>query len=187
MSNINALNRYLLHYLLFAARTFLILSFFALLITAAIAYCVLPDSITENANSYYRIEVWSKGIYFCALLGSAFVYALFFWFLFHSPFVERRLRGNEKTVKYWDRDENFDMRSKIAQFWGAIMGGTMYILFTLHFIQLFPVNLSVPLQGATGSTGFGLLLVLLPLVFFLLGKETLAVVKLCNDPPCDRP
>ena len=172
-----------LDYLLFAARTFLLLTFVVLLATATICYSILPNQIVVGAIANCRKTARPKEIYFAMMLVVACVYLFFVWLTSYSPFPKRPLLGNEKLVKYWYRDAHIELYSKITQFWVSIMGGACSLCITLHIIQIVSLSLSAPLTEAANSRNHGLLIMLISLICLALFHATLVVVKWCDFSP----
>ena len=170
-----------LGYLLFTARTFLVLTFLSVLATAVVGYCVLPDQIVERAYPDGEIGLFnakSKEWYLGALVGMAFVLFLILYLLPSMMRRFRRPKGTGESVKYWERDENFALGFNIGEFWLVIVFSFILLNITVHIIRLFPVNLSVPRQGtAQSSTPEMFLIAGIPLLFFILHFTTLAAVK----------
>jgi len=172
-----------LDYLLIVARMFLLLMFLAILVTAIVGYCVLPDQIISRAYSEYDFHPrnpYSKEYFLGVFVGLAFFFALFGFF---SPFFARKPKPGRSngywslSDDYWNHEENFVLKEKMIDFWFVFTCGTTLLFFAVVLIRHFPVNLSVS-QNGSANTIFDILVV--PLIYIMSRTFcflTLAVVK----------
>jgi hypothetical protein len=106
----------LIDYLLFAARSLLVLVFLANLSICILGYF---DKIVSRTYSSYEIGLrnsYSKESFWGFFAGFSLFIFLFGYF---APFLLRiiqRLKKKDELLGYWERDENIGLKNKIESF-----------------------------------------------------------------------
>ncbi len=169
----------LIDYLLFAARTFLVLTFVVHLAVVVVGYYILPDHIVSRAPPDYEIGLrnpYSKEFFLGFMTGLAmftFLVGIF------EPFLSSRNRKSAEPAKYWDRDENIALRGKITDLWMVSCMASFIAYWTVLLLRHFSVNLVTPPRGEAYDPVFDMQIVciVIPSINWLLCPLTLAIVK----------
>ena len=166
----------LLDHMRSAVRMFVLLTFFTILVTSIVGYCILPDQIVSLAfpgNITSPRNPYSKEFFLGMYVGLAFFFTLL---TFLAPFLTRKLKPGHSN-DYWDREENFVLKKAIIDLWYVFGVGMMLLLLEVTLIRHFSVNLASPPRGIAWSVEDQLILALILLMSTVFRSLTLAIVK----------